>query len=270
MADYKAMGSLSNKLLSFISTTVVHDSNYDIAVMMIKNYNCLHGMSIQEIADLCYASQAAISRFCRFLGFDGFKDFKWYLEQEFSILNDYSKQFYAMMCNDPQMAISTYRDELIENIYFTTSAENMEIIPDIIQEIHDCEHVAYFSHHFLWDIGRFFQSKMMMMNKYVELYLSYDAQLECARKLNKDSLAIICSVGGSYITRYHDIWNSILNSGCKTLVITQNLSSAYLNSVNYILRCGSSNRDDVGKYAAMLTNDLLVMSYMKQYVKLNI
>lgn len=267
MPNAKAMGSLSNKLLSYISTTLVHDSNYDIALILLKNYSHLKNLSIGEVAELCYVSPAAISRFCRFIGFDNFKEFKQSLEQDFSMANDYSRQFYAMLCSDEKMAIATYRDELIANIYSTISPENMEVVPDIIRDIHDSDHVAYFAHHFLWDIGRFFQSKMMVMGKYVEQFMAYDAQLECAQHLGPNSLAIICTVGGTYMSRYAKIWTTIQNSGCRILVITQNLSNAELNSARYVLRCGTSNRDDVGKYSAMMTVDYLVMSYLRKYGK---
>lgn len=268
MPEMKAMGSLAGRLLSYIGTTPIHDSNYDIALILIKNYDRIKGMSIAEIAGLCYVSKASVSRFCRFLGFDSYREFKACLEQDFTMHTDYSRQFYAMLCSDQQMALSTYRDELIGNIYATISPENMEAVPDIVRAIHDSSHVAYFSHHFLWDIGRFFQSKLMIMGKYVEQYLDYNAQLACARRLDRDSLAIICTVGGSYLTRYTNIWNAIDTSGCTVLIITQNFSSAYLNRANFILRCGQSNRDDVGKYAAMMATDILVMNYMKQYDKL--
>lgn len=267
MRDQKTMGSLSNKLLSYISTTQIHDSNYDIAVALVKNYERIKGMSIGEIADLCYASTASISRFSRFLGFENFKEFKYYLEQDFSLKDDYSRQFYAILCSDEKMAMATYRDELIENIYSTISLENMEVIPDVITAIHDSSTVAYFSHHFLWDIGRFFQGKMMLMGKYVEQFLSYDSQLESAQSLDKDSLAIVCTVGGSYISRYSRIWDSIIASECRLLVITQNLSNAYLNNADFVLRCGLSNLDDVGKYSAMMMTDFLIMSYLKKYNK---
>lgn len=265
MTDYKTMGSLSNRLLAFISTAPMHDSNYDIAVILVKNYKKLKGMSIGEIADLCYVSTASISRFSRFLGFENFKEFKHYLEQEFSLKDDYSRQFYAVLCSDEKMAMSMYRDELIENIYSTISPENIEIIPDVVHAIHNSSKVVYFSHHFLWDIGRFFQGKMILMGKYVEQFLAYDAQFESAKSLNKDSMAIICTVGGSYISRYSKIWDTIIGSGCKILVITQNLSNAYLNNADYVLRCGLSNRDDIGKYSALMMTDFLIMSYLKEY-----
>ena len=144
---------------------------------------------------------------------------------------------------------------------------NAEVIPDIVRVLHGCGKAAYFSHHFLWDIGHYFQSKMMMMGRYVELFMDYATQLECARSLTEKDFAIICSVGGSYLTRYPDICNAILSSGCKMLIITQNLASPYLNTADFILQCGTTNRNDVGKYAALMANDLILMGYLRAYDK---
>ena len=63
------------------------------------------------------------------------------------------------------------------------------------------------------------------------------------------------------------ICNAIISSGCKVLVITQNLASPYLNTADFILQCGTTNRNDVGKYAALMANDLIVMGYMQAYDK---
>lgn len=265
MRDFKTMGSLANRLLGYISTTQVHDANYEIALAMIRNYQQLKGHSINEIAEICFSSTASISRFVKFMGFENFKEFKFYLDQDFSMKDDYSRQLYSILCEDEKSAISMYRDELIQNIYSTISPENLEVIPDIIDAIHNSPKVAYFSHHFLWDIGRFFQGKMMLMGKYIEQFLAYDAQLESAQSLDESSLAIVCTIGGSYISRYDKIWKTIVESNCKILVITQNLSSANLNYAEYILQCGISNRDDIGKYSAMMMTDFLVMLYYKKY-----
>ena len=267
MNDSKTMGSLANKMLSFVNTSLVHDSNYEIAVILLKHYTALKKMSIGEIADLCYVSKATISRFCRFMGFDNFKEFHSYLEMDFKMNTDYSRQFYAMLCKDKQLALSAYRDELISNIYATVAPENLSSMQDIVKTLHDCNRIAYFSHHFLWDIGRYFQSKMMMMGRYVEQFLDYDAQLSCASTLGKDDLAILCSVAGSYPSRYPEIWNAIASSGCKLMVITQNLSSPYWNLAKFVLRCGQSNLDDVGKYSALMITDMIVINYLQKYDK---
>ena len=74
-------------------------------------------------------------------------------------------------------------------------------------------------------------------------------------------------MGGSYLTRYPDICSAILSSGCKMLIITQNLASPYLNTADFILQCGTTNRNDVGKYAALMANDLILMGYLRAYDK---
>ena len=90
-------------------------------------------------------------------------------------------------------------------------------------------------------------------------------QKECAKELNEKSLAIICTIGGTYLTRYPEIWNRITTSRCKVIVITQNMGNPYLNEADYVLQCGATNKDDSGKYAVLLLLDYIVMSYMKRY-----
>lgn len=72
-------------------------------------------------------------------------------------------------------------------------------------------------------------------------------------------------MGGSYPTRYGNIWSALQNNGSRLLIITQNRSSAYWNNASYVLNCGSTNQNDVGKYSALLAADLLVMHYLRQY-----
>ncbi len=265
--ENKVMGSIAEMLLRFTSTTPTHDSNYEIAEILLANYDKLKELSITQVAELCFVSNASISRFCRFLGFENFKMFHQHLNNDFTMRIDYSQPFCAMLQGNPQMALAAYRDDLVGNIYATITPENMELIPIIAKTLHECSMAAFFSHHFLWDVGQHFQSKMIIMDKHVKAYLEYPHQLECARQLDANSLAIICSLGGSYMTRCSEICEVIRKSGCKLLIITQNLSAPYLNSADYILQCGQINRNDVGKYAALMAVDMLLMEYMKRYDK---
>ena len=267
MNDSKTMGSVAEKLLCLVSTSVIHDFNYEIAVSLLKNYGILKNMSIGEIADLCYVSKASISRFCRYLGFEDFKEFHRYLQEDYTMRSDYSRQFYHTLSCDQDTALSTYRDELIGNIYSTVTPENLKTISSAVSELHDSERVAFFSHHFLWDIGRHFQGKMMMMGRYIELFFHYNDQYKSAASLQPVDVVIVCSVGGSYPSLYPAIWKSIVDSGCKIFVITQNMSSPFWNQANFVLRCGTSNKDDIGKYSALMAVDLIIMEYMKKYDK---
>ena len=54
MSEARMMGSLADRLLSFVSTTPERDANYDIAVTLLKHYPQLKGMTLGQIANLCY------------------------------------------------------------------------------------------------------------------------------------------------------------------------------------------------------------------------
>ena len=181
---------------------------------------------------------------------------------------DYTKQFQKQMHENSKEAIERYCQDIHSNIKKAFDSQNQEKLPEIIKSLQEARRIVFLSHHFLCDIGHYFQSKMMMMGKYVEQFVDYDMQLESVRTLEKEDLAIICSIGGSYPARYDGIWNAMKCSRCRQLVITQNEGSPYWNNADYILKCGEFNRNDVGKYAALVIMDLLVMNYYTNvYIK---
>ena len=267
MNDAKMMGSVSEKLMNYVNTTLQRDANYDIALAMLKNYPKLKSLSVGEIAELCFVSKASISRFCHFLGFDSFKEFHEYLQNDFRMSTIYSRQFFDILCSAPETALQVYETQLVDNIHTTLAPGNRERIPDIVRLLHESERIAFFSHHFLWDIGRHIQSHMMIMGRHVELYYNHEMQLECARSLGTKDTAIVCTVGGSYPYRYPTIWNAVESSSANILVLTQNLNSPYWNNASYVLGCGQTNKNDVGKYSALLAADLLLMYYLRRYGK---
>lgn len=267
MNDAIMMGSVAEELMDFVSTTPARDSNYSIACEMLRHYPKLKGMSLGEMAELCFVSKASISRFCRFMGFDSFKEFSEYLQMEYSIGYDYSRPFYTSLLRDPEKTLTDHCDAIVQNLQATGNAENYAKLPQIATQMYHSHRLAYFSHHFLWDVGRQFQSKMMRMNRYVERYLDYGPQLTCARSLQKGDMAIVCSIGGSYPLRHANIWNALTASGCTLVVITQNYANSCWNSADFLLSCGSSNQNDVGKYAALLAVEMLALTYLRQYGK---
>lgn len=265
MIDATMMGSAAERLMDFVNTTPIRDSNYDIAVLMLRNFAALKNMSINEVSDLCFVSKASITRFCRFIGYDGFKAFHQSLQMDYTISTDYSRPFCEQITKNFPQALCAHMDMITENLKSVICAENIEKAARISRALHDCDRAVYFSHYFMWDIGRQFQSKMMRMGRYVESYLEYNGQYEAARSLKPTDLAIVCSIGGSYTLRHPDIWQGILSSKCKIAAVTQNRINPSLNAADYLLDCGSSNQNDTGKYSTMLALEMVAMDYLRRY-----
>ncbi|MBR3223946.1 MAG: hypothetical protein IKF78_01335 [Atopobiaceae bacterium] len=97
----------------------------------------------------------------------------------------------------------------------------------------------------------------------MELYQYYEHQEEAARTLQEGDVAIVRSINGSYFYHYQDVVHAIFKSGSKVVVLTQNRNALYINRADYVLPCGNTNENDIGKYAALMTIDYLVMMYMR-------
>lgn len=260
----KAMGSLYELLLNYVDTTRSHGSNYEIAQALVEHYAELGGMSQREMAELCFVSQASFSRFCRFLGFDGFAEFKAAIDgANYRLADDYTRELMDRLDADSSEALDLFRESILGTLMATLRAEDLAAMPKILEAIDGVGRVVFFSHHFLWQIGRYFQGKMMQLGKYVELYQSYEHQREAAASLMEGDVAIICSMNGSYFAHYHDIVRDIFDSGARVVTLTQNRHALYYNRADWVLPCGDSNANDTGKYAALMVIDYLVMSYIR-------
>ncbi|KAI4444086.1 MurR/RpiR family transcriptional regulator [Schaedlerella arabinosiphila] len=165
--DAKPMGSIADFLLNYVSTAPIHDTNYEIAVGMIQNYSSLYKKSCEEVAEICFVSKASISRFCKFIGYNNYKEFQEALSFRYEMGTQYTKSFRTMLKSDKQHAMESYRDALVANIYSILSDEMLIRMEEIVDILYESENIVYFSHHFLWNVGQFFQSRMMLMNKYV-------------------------------------------------------------------------------------------------------
>ena len=260
----KAMGSLYDLLLNYVDTTRSHGSNYEIAQTLVEHYAELGGLSQREMAELCFVSQASFSRFCRFMGFDGFAEFKEAIDAaNYRLADDFSRELMDGMDAQPSEALDLLRESILGTLMTTLQAQDLSAIPEILEAIDGAGRVVFFSHHFLWQIGRYFQGKMIQLGTYVELYQSYEHQCEAAASLTEGDVAIVCSMNGSYFSHYHDIVRDIFDSGARVVTLTQNRHALYYNRADWVLPCGDSNTNDTGKYAALMVIDYLVMSYMR-------
>lgn len=261
----KAMGSLFDLMLDFVNTSRMHDANYDIAQTLIEHYDELPQMSLRRMADLCYVSQASFSRFCRFLGFESFGEFKEAMDgANYLLADDYSRGFRSQLAENPACALKLYRSELVSILNGALDEKTTDLVPSVLDALEQAQRVVFFSHHFLWHIGRYFQGKMLQLGKYVELYQYYEHQEEAARTLQEGDVAIVCSINGSYFSHYQDVARAVFGSGAKVVVLTQNRHALYINRADYMLLCGNTNENDIGKYAALMTIDYLVMAYMRR------
>ena len=261
----KAMGSLYDLLLDYVDTAWTHDSTYEISSKLLEHYDELPKLSLREMSELCFVSQASFSRFCRHLGFEDFADFKRALDSaNYRLVDDYTRGFVQRLAADDGEALGAYRASLAEVMDSALTPENVAAAEALLDALEQADRVVLLSHHFPWHICRYLQGKLLQLGWYVQAPQSFQHQLEAAEALGPRDLAIVCSVNGTYSSHYQPIMRALFESGARLAAITQNRHALFLNRVDVVLGCGNSNDNDVGKYALLMTIDYLVMSAIRR------
>lgn len=220
-------------LLSFINTTNREDMNYTIALTVIQNLEKIPTLSINELADMCFTSIATISRFCKYFGLESFIQFKNEIKEGLVKASKelcFNKEEYELINKDPQKLVEKVYDLTIESLSLN---KNMDInkVDRICYEIYNSQKVHFFGYQFSKVVATDIQMKFMKLGKFIYSFTSRGEEDLKYRVVDHNSLAIILSVSANseHISKMIDFLSS---KGAKTLMITCNHDSPYLNKVD--------------------------------------
>ena len=195
------MKSLFYRLIIFLDTASEADTNYNIAWYMAHNFSKVAKMGISQLAKECYVSPATISRFCRALGYENYA----HLKQECSSFASDSKKFnnlinvpLDMMKDKPQECTKYYSDQVCDAISKLSQRLDWNVIDKVLQAIHDSDSVAFFGTQFSHSAALHFQTDLLMLEKFTMAYMETERQIDCARLMDENSVAIIVTVNGFY------------------------------------------------------------------------
>lgn len=259
------MKNLFYRLIIFIDTANENDLNYKIALYMANNFYRIASMRISELAKACYVSAATISRFCRDLGYENFAHLKHECasfksnDRKFSNLINIEPELMQAM---PQKATTMYINQIIHTLKQMPSYLNWNTIDRVLYMIHDAKDIAFFGTQFSNSIAVHFQTDLLMLEKFSVAYMDSERQMETAKTMNKESLAIIISVNGNYIkSSGAKTLKYLKRSGCKVVLITGLPPEEIDFPVDEIITFGTAKDGKSGKHALLTTVELMSLRY---------
>jgi DNA-binding MurR/RpiR family transcriptional regulator len=105
----------------------------------------------------------------------------------------------------------------------------------------------------------------MMLEKFTMAYMDSSRQLECAKHLTKESVAIIITVNGYFTNSGHKILQYIKKSGCKVILITCHTELDIEIPVDHCILLGQSYNRKTGKHALLTVVELMSLRYYCLY-----
>lgn len=266
------MGDLIYRLLLFLNDSREETLNYTIALTMIHNIKDIPNMTINKLADLCYTSPAAISRFCRKLGYSSLSEFKQHLSH--SIINHdkgYSKPRGLKEERSREEILSTMHEEISKELLSTRNTLDLKLVDRVIELIYSSDHICIFGTLFSQLMAQDLQSKFANLGKLIHIATDVQAQEKLAETLTPNSLAILISPTARFVIYHERLWKKIEHSNATVVTVTENKDNSYKNSSDYIIYLAKSNYDNLyapeNNYSLSLLINYIFVRYADLYSK---
>lgn len=257
--------SIMSQLLSIVNYGDSKEVNEDIARTILQNYNKIPDLTIFDLADLCFVSSSSITRFIRTMGYNNYKEFKNEISHTLKIDVDYSKKVNMASAEDLQPIYRRYTENVIENIQYTFDNIDYRQLNRVCEMIYQAKEIALFGLEYANYVGIHFQNKMASLNRFIQLGVSDEKQLELAKKLAPNSLVFIISLEGSFFYRNNEIIDILTNKNCKIIAISMLTSGKFIDMCDEVLLCNKTNSNTEGRITLMYTIELIIIYYYVNY-----
>lgn len=249
------------------------DSTYSrIIRFVLLNRNKLSEMTIKDVADTCFVSNATISRFSQYFGFEDFSNMKEHLSLNFSSANQQfrlSKGKIDLLEECPLNFFEVYINQIIKALIDLNDNFDIEINDQLLEIINQKDKVFVFGALDQYFIFRDIQNSFMRSNKLINIAYNYNDYGHLLDDVDEDSLIIVVSSFGGFFAENDDFMRKIFKKGCCTYLITQNTETIVQQAFTKVIKLTSKNHIEIGSYPIIAWSEYITRRYYTLYGKLN-
>ncbi len=255
------------RFLTFVNSASSGTTYSNIAYYISNNFSKITQMNLEELADACYVSQATISRFCRFLGFESFTHFKMECQRS---LRDGERRINDIVSTISQgddeykKSFRHYGDVIIRELQALMDSMDVAQLDALLERIHNTEDVALFGIHRCASVIQELQFSFALKDKFVKAYAGTTHQLECARELKKDSLAIVVTSSDGFWFEAHDVVDALAKSPCYKILLTTRRDEKQQEMFDEVILIGSGQARG-SSYTMMNYSESMISRYFTKY-----
>lgn len=252
-----------DKLVHFYNETKIGDVYHDAVGLLLNHLNELEGLTIYEMAELCFVSPTTLSRLSKKLGFVNFSDFK---NNLIGAVRGYSAINRSMPYTPTKNTAETmllYNQTVQSLIKRCHKALNPEYIDAIVTEMAGYDNVHFISN--TPSTQTIFQQDLIMSGKQC-LYISHWIQgMEIAKTLDTRTFVISVIPKTPDSVEMIAVLKAIKKTGASTLIISSAVRSSYDKYADYLISFeGTGSAVDI--YALIYIQNVITMTYRTKYI----
>ncbi|TDW25083.1 RpiR family transcriptional regulator [Breznakia blatticola] len=262
MSIYKL--SLINKLLQVINEQDKDDTNYILAKYFLEHYLELRDANIYTVADDCFVSRSSVRRFCKYIGYENFKD----LKNEFKSMSHEFSYFIGLQKGHESL---TDYAKWTQNELLTMPAEVDHNIHEadyekIVSYIHNSNHVVLLSSYSSNMVLLEFQRPLVLSGKIVNVMSDTNIDEQSLLELSENDYLMVVSTSGQFAKELKDL---IVNVKAHKTLITTAREKEFSNTYHEVLFLSdydhSNEKSIAGKYGLNYFFDMLYHAYYTKY-----
>lgn len=258
------------QLLNYINMTDTHDVFYYATLNILDHLEEIPNSSIVQVADLCYASTATISRLCRRLNYPSFNAFKQDIALTLADFDSGEKMHYPgeVMGELSKQSVTQlkeeYFQEIIKSLKYTYAHIRAQDIQEVVELIDQSSRVIFLGFNFTQMVSNQFQGTLAHDHKKVLGYTNEASQIELLKETQADDLIILTTITGNYFYRKPEATALIVKSPAKKVFITQETKHPSLQAATKYLHISSDeNVSYIGKYSVLMIFEMLELFYTR-------
>src|SRR5699024_269786 len=172
-------------------------SEESVAAYILKKPEEVVSMTINELAKASYASPSAIIRYCRSLGYKGFKDFKLKLSGDLTVFNLHDLEKKNLTPNDSVHNImSTITHANIQSLYSSLQLIQEDQLIEAYQSLAEAQKIDFYGIGASFLIAHDAMQKFMRINQFCTAYSDIHMQKVSAVNLDEKAVAVAISYSG--------------------------------------------------------------------------
>lgn len=252
--------SILTSLFAIINENDKEDSFSILANYFLENYKDIPQMNIYEIADNCYLSRASVRRFCQYIGFNNFKDFK----VETKKFNEHYESYVTSY--DSENFKSMLKTQIIDTLTEIDNNFNDSDALEIVDQIYLANRVVIFASDTMNSRIKLFQKSMLLYGKIIRLVSDTFMDNVLLENMSTNDLIIVLSPSGRFAKSASNVIDcSKSNTICITASNSEYLVSKF-NHVYSISNVGFKYRHIIyDKYGMDYVVDLVLQQYCVKY-----